>query len=68
MPVTICFEDGLSSHINPQRVVQQGGAGATHTFSRGFHHPAARTAQASPEAVNKFYADNRRFPATAYEP
>ena len=36
-------------------------------FSREFFHPADHLQGASPEAVDRFFADSRRFPVPAYE-
>ena len=42
------------------------GKGAMDTFTREFFHPDDRTREAEPEAVQRFYEDNRRFPPSAY--
>ena len=38
-----------------------------HTFTREFYHPEDRVPEVSPEAAERFYADQRRFPPGAYE-
>ena len=52
----------LHAPASPQVVLQQAGKGAMHTFTREFYHPEDRVPEVSPEAAERFYADQRRFP------
>ena len=67
LPSKVFFEEGFSPLFEPSTVVAGQGRGAMYTFTREFFHPEDRVDEASPEAVARFYADNRRFPPAAYE-
>eukprot|EP00435_Cladocopium_sp_Y103_P025477 s1719_g6.t1 len=67
VPPRIHWEEGFHPMIDPLKVMQSGGNGALHTFTREFFHPADRTSQVTPAAAQRFLDDNRRFPPGAYE-
>ena len=65
VPSRVGFSDGFKAPIDPAAVVADGGVGAMYTFTRAYPHPADQPA--SREAMERFVADKRRFPTTAYE-
>ena len=65
-PPAVPFAAGYV-HRFDQRLVTAGLQSAFHTFTREFWHPPDRVKFASPEAVQRFFKDARRFPATSYE-
>ena len=67
LPNKCFFGQGFQPMINAKEVLAQKGHGAMHPFTREFYHPADRTASSSAAAVERFMADSRRFPPSAYE-
>ena len=66
IPPKVHFEDNFQPLFDAGEVVRQSGQGAMHPFTREFWHPADRTHLTSPDATARFYADDRRFPPSAY--
>ena len=48
-------------------MVQAGGQGAIHPFTREFFHPEDRVKDVAPVAAQRFYSDSQRFPPASYE-
>ena len=67
LPPQVYCDDHFLPLLTPQLVLQQEGKGAMHTFTREFYHPEDRVPEVSPQAAERFYADQRRFPQGAYE-
>eukprot|EP00435_Cladocopium_sp_Y103_P000858 s5581_g1.t1 len=67
LPAKCVFAQGFHPLFNAKDVVTQEGQGAMHPFTREFFHPTDRVAGSSPEAVERFMSDARRFPPSAYE-
>ena len=67
IPAKLQCTEGYLPLLDPTKVMQNGGKGAMHTFTREFFHPADRIQQVSPEAAARFELDHRRFPPGAYE-
>ena len=68
IPRRIDLEDGFSLRIHPAKVMSTGKE-AIFPFTREFWHPAdpGIEASVSPDALERWHADARRFPAKAYE-
>ena len=67
IPARVFFHQGFQVLFDPLLVLKNKGKGAMHPFTREFFHPTDRTPFSSPEAVGRFYEDNRRYPPAAYE-
>jgi len=70
VPNKCFFGQGFQPMINAKEVLAvlaQACQGAMHPFTIEFYHPADRTASSSAAAVERFMADSRRFPPSAYE-
>ena len=67
IPSTVTWLDGYYPLLDPTKVMESGGMGAMHTFTREFFHPNDRVRQVSAEAAHRFETDHRRFPPGAYE-
>ena len=67
IPASVMWADGFQPIFDPMQVLQSGGAGAMHTFTREFYHPRDRIAHVSPAAAQRFEEDAQRFPPGAYE-
>ena len=67
LPSHVHIAGGYKLCIDPHKVVRDKGVGAIHPFVREFPHPEDRVREASAEAVTRFYADDKRFPPSAYE-
>ena len=67
-PIPAVFQPvmGYVALIDPKQV-KSGEQQPMHTFAREFWHPTDRIPQASAEAIERFYQDNRRFTPTSYE-
>eukprot|EP00435_Cladocopium_sp_Y103_P048679 s223_g14.t1 len=66
IPAKVIFDQNFLPLFDPAEVVKAAGRGAMHPFTREFWHPCDRVHLAPPAAAAKFYADNRRFPPSAY--
>ena len=67
IPARVFFHQGFQVLFDLLLVLKNKGQGAMHPFTREFFHPTDRTPFSSPEAVGRFYEDNRRYPPAAYE-
>ena len=66
VPPKIHCEQGFQVVSDPLMVMKQK-APAIFTFTREFYHPMDGVQQASPQAVERWSSDSRRFPPSAYE-
>eukprot|EP00435_Cladocopium_sp_Y103_P010988 s1261_g2.t2 len=66
IPAKVIFDQNFLPLFDPAEVVKAAGRGAMHPFTREFWHPCDRVHLAPPAAAAKFYADDRRFPPSAY--
>ena len=66
-PQSVSFAGGFKVLFVPQQVAAGSSGRCFHIFTREFHHPTDRVRRASPQAAERFFADARRFPPTAYE-
>ena len=67
MPARINTMQGFKPMFNPQDVVDSQGKGAMYPFTREFYHPDDLVSQCTPAAATRFYQDDRRFLAPAYD-
>lgn len=67
LPPRCFFHQGFQPLFDPTEVLQNGGVGAMHPFTREFFHPTDRVSASSAEAAARFMQDERRFPPSAYE-
>ena len=68
VPPAITFKAGYNPAFSPTEVVENGGVGAMHTFTRQFLHPGDNGDNVSTAAMEAFWIDGARFPEPAYEP
>ena len=66
IPSKVHFEDHFQPLFDASEVVRQAGKGAMHPFTREFWHPSDRVSMTPPDAAARFFADDRRFPPSAY--
>ena len=67
IPPRVTFLQGFQILFDPNQVVQTGGQGAIHPFTREFFHPVDRVKEVTPAAAQRFHSDSQRFPPASYE-
>ena len=67
IPAAVHIDSHYSLPFDPRTLVKEGGDKALYPFVRCFPHPEDLCHRATPEAVERFRQDNRRYPPAAYE-
>ena len=67
IPSAVHLDSHFELPFNPHTLMKEGGDKALYPFVRCFPHPEDLINRATPEAVERFRQDKRRYPPAAYE-